>query len=62
MGLDIGQGKGGIACGNLWGGEWKREGGVSWSASFMLIEGNLGNTAVKGNSQSCRLFVYRKSL
>ena len=40
----------------------KGGGGVSWSASFMLIEGNLGNTAVKGNSQSCRLFVYRKSL
>ena len=35
---------------------------LSWSASFMLIEGNLGNTAVKGNSQSCRLFVYEKSL
>ena len=43
-------------------GNGKGRGGVSWSASFMLIEGNLGNTAVKGNSQSCRLFVYRKSL
>ena len=58
MGLDIGQGKGAI-CGE---GNGKGRGGVSWSASFMLIEGNLGNTAVKGNSQSCRLFVYEKSL